>query len=252
MPANAASSPRRGRARSGGRTTRAPAAPSAAVEDDRRHRLRAGVGAEQRDRLLGDARRVAARGRGPRRTPSRPARSSRRARSGSCASAPSRRATASRVDAAAALDELLLDVGALGGDEQLAARAVRARRLRDLDVLVPAPPSARRQSSTFSESGTSNGSRSDWSRAFSAARDGASSTGVVPDRPALARANATARSAAASRAPSAVAAGRDANPQAPSTRTRTPTLCLAVRDRLDLPFFVDTCCARRTTARASA
>ena len=89
------------------------------------HGRRADVGAQQRGRLL--ARRAAPppRGRAPRRTPSRPARSSRRARSGSCALLEDAVAGRDRVDPAAALDELLLDVGAVRGDSTCARGCAR-------------------------------------------------------------------------------------------------------------------------------
>ena len=110
--------------------------------------------------------------------------------------------------------------------------------------------SIRKQSATFSSSGTAKGSRSTGVRYEpERASIGASARGRV--RPAAA-ANPQARSAA-SRAPSGESRRSEANPQAPPTSTRTPipslSLSVSVWTR---PFFVPTDCERRTAARASA
>ena len=127
-----------------------------------------------------------------------------------------------------------------------------ARMIATVTLTSPClmPSSARRQRSIFSVSGTAKGSRSSGVRYSPVC----ASTGArfVWCRPGAARANSTARSAE-SRAPVSSSRPAPANPQAPSTSTRTPMPSLSVSLRSSTwPFFVITYWRRSETARASA
>ena len=126
-------------------------------DHDRRHRGRALVGAEQRGRLLGDARRLALEAEA---LDELPAGLRARADVGARVAAHLEEPVADRhrVDAAAALDELLLDLDAVGGEEQLALALRADRAWATLTSACFIASSARRQSATLSSSGTSNGS----------------------------------------------------------------------------------------------
>ena len=223
------------------------------VDDDRGRGSRARIGAEEGRGLLGHARRLALE---PERLdvlPARPGRSSRRGRSGSCGSGRARPPGRRRRGRRTALHELLEDVGAVRGAEG-PLLAHRPRRCLD-DRHVGrrrAAASARRRMSIFSSSGTEIGSRSTGVRHSPRSAGRSASSTRLRVRPALARANSTARRAA-SVAPFVREARVPAKPQAPPTRTRTPrpSLSPSAADSTS-PFFVATCCSRRRIARASA
>ena len=203
------------------------------VDHDRRDPGRARVGAQQRGRLLADARRLAREVRAPRRTPSPPARSSRRARSGSCGSADPV-ARGQRVDAAAALDQLLLGGGALRGDEHLVLALGADRGRRHLRVLV-------RERLLGAQAEVELLVERHLERVT---LDRRAVLAAAPARPERARgcarrarrcANATALPAAASAPPSSSRRSQ-AKPQAPPTRTRTPIPSrLVVVEPVDAP-----------------
>ena len=106
------------------------------VDHDGHQAGRARVGAQQCGGLLGDARRLALE---RQRFDVLPAGLGARAAVGARVAADLRDAVAycHRVDAAAALHRLLLDRGAIGGDEQLLLLLGADRRSRHLHVLVP-------------------------------------------------------------------------------------------------------------------
>ena len=201
------------------------------VDHDRRHAGGALVGAEERGRLLGDARRLPLE---PERLDVLPAglraRPDVRARVAARLEQPV--ADRHRVDSAAALDELLLDLGAVRGEEELPLAERAHRRLRDLHVRVPQAPPRR------------GGRARPCRRARRRTGRARPACGTSPIGPRAVRARACRsrrrprrrrrRGARRRVRPRPSAAGRTRSPTRRSTRTRTPTPSVSdVGQRLD-------------------
>ena len=142
-------------------------------------------------------------------------------------------------DPGAALDQLLLDLGALGGEEELVLSLRAHHRLANDDVR--ARPSLRRLRGIARPSRPARPRTGRARRLCGACRLRARRARAVANAcPAAARAKVQARSAA-SRAPSPESRRSHAKPQAPLTRTRTPIPSLSESaSRSTRPFFVAT------------
>ena len=111
--------------------------------------------------------------------------------------------------------------------------------------------SARRQRSTLSASGTANGSRSTGVRNSPRAGSSGRELAAVPARRRLGERGRLA--APPPRRPPGRAAGRRRSPRRRPTSTRTPMPSVSwSSSRSTRPFLVPTTCERRTTTRASA
>ncbi len=156
-----------------------------------------------------------------------------------------------RVDPAAALDVLLVDLRAVRGEEELALAQGADQRLRDLHVRV-----AERLLGAQAERDLVR--ERDRERIALDRRAVRAGAGLERrERPRGRPARRGREGAGAQRGVAARLRGRagrsQAKPQAPPTSTRTPIPSLSESVRVSTrPFFVPTDCDRRTTARASA